>query len=592
MASSHNFSLSKRRSNSSPQLQCEATDFSSIIGTSTDANPATWSGGSNATSPRTRESRSFKADNVTQASVHWLEPKQKAVLCDGPLVPVVKPKARPAVAAAPETGGASGGAQPKTDDLLCCNETIHYLQGSDSDSESSPPGTPRRKPHSCIQRRKTDGGHTFKRISRVASQIFSKLKIQETKPKKPKEGRKETSKSDDGSESESEQPVTRQRSRSLTGRVMKRFGQKDEETVTENSATEPVQAVSPPVAVKAKRKSKHGSKHKSSVKNGSVKRTSHAPVVNFAKFDPAKYPIECTEEIKRAAREKEIEEGIDLDLELELESQTAVLHLPAPGACAQTSETTQNLQISRAAGLDNSLPIESGASSSISQQLEVVTDAPTHTTENIYDLYGSLTPSGTFIPRTVHTQIDYMHCLVPEQWDIMKSSFYWGKIDRYEADNLLENKAEGTFILRDSAQEEFLFSVSFCRYGRTLHARIEQWNHKFSFDAHDPGVYSSDNICGLLEHYKDPNYCMFFEPMLTNPLPRVNPPSLLELSRARICTNVTYDSIYYLKLPNSLKEYLREYHYKQRVRIRRVEVDMPQVPETKQSIVTNTCISR
>lgn len=49
----------------------------------------------------------------------------------------------------------------------------------------------------------------------------------------------------------------------------------------------------------------------------------------------------------------------------------------------------------------------------------------------------------------------------------------------------------GTFLLRDSAQEEFLFSVSFRKYGRSLHARIEQFNHKFSFDCHDPGVFTS-----------------------------------------------------------------------------------------------------
>lgn len=67
-------------------------------------------------------------------------------------------------------------------------------------------------------------------------------------------------------------------------------------------------------------------------------------------------------------------------------------------------------------------------------------------------------------------------------------------MDRYEAERLLEGKQEGTFLLRDSAQEEFLFSVSFRKYGRSLHARIEQWNHKFSFDSHDPGVYASKTV--------------------------------------------------------------------------------------------------
>lgn len=91
-------------------------------------------------------------------------------------------------------------------------------------------------------------------------------------------------------------------------------------------------------------------------------------------------------------------------------------------------------------------------------------------------------------------QVDYVHCLVPDLRSITACSFYWGKMDRYEAERLLEGKQEGTFLLRDSAQEEFLFSVSFRKYGRSLHARIEQWNHKFSFDSHDPGVYSSETV--------------------------------------------------------------------------------------------------
>jgi len=92
------------------------------------------------------------------------------------------------------------------------------------------------------------------------------------------------------------------------------------------------------------------------------------------------------------------------------------------------------------------------------------------------------------------SQIDYVHCLVPDLRSITACSFYWGKMDRYEAERLLEGKQEGTFLLRDSAQEEFLFSVSFRKYGRSLHARIEQWNHKFSFDSHDPGVYASETV--------------------------------------------------------------------------------------------------
>lgn len=147
-------------------------------------------------------------------------------------------------------------------------------------------------------------------------------------------------------------------------------------------------------------------------------------------------------------------------------------------------------------------------------------------------------------------------------------------MDRYEAERLLDGKPEGTFLLRDSAQEEFLFSVSFRKYGRSLHARIEQWNHKFSFDAHDPNVYTSDTVCGLIEHYKDPSSCMFFEPMLTRPLHRNFTFPLQHLCRANIVGRLTYDDINQLQLPKSLKAYLKEYHYRQKVRVERFDDDM------------------
>ncbi|XP_030007113.1 suppressor of cytokine signaling 9 [Sphaeramia orbicularis] len=190
-------------------------------------------------------------------------------------------------------------------------------------------------------------------------------------------------------------------------------------------------------------------------------------------------------------------------------------------------------------------------------------------------------PSRAILPQTehhkshdgyrIHTQIDYIHCLVPDLLQITNLPCYWGVMDRYEAETLLEGKPEGTFLLRDSAQEDYLFSVSFRRYGRSLHARIEQWNHNFSFDVHDPSVFHAPTVTGLLEHYKDPNSCMFFEPLLSNPIHRTQPFSLQHICRAVISSCTTYDGINMLPIPNALKKHLKEYHYKQRVRVRRMD---------------------
>lgn len=270
------------------------------------------------------------------------------------------------------------------------------------------------------------------------------------------------------------------------------------------------------------------------------------PVIDLTKFNPEDYPVEDWDERARLQRAKEMEEGVD----------------PPPGYKPKQTDQPQEFQISELAlYLQNHLLLNnSGTRNSDTVKLS----------KDVLAVLQELTLASMF-QTSVHTQVDYIHCLVPDLLEITNCGCYWGKMDRYEAEKLLENKPEGTFLLRDSAQEEFLFSVSFQRYGKTLHARIEQWNHKFSFDSHDPGVFSSSTVIGLIEHYKDPSCCMYFDPMLTIPLHRTFPFSLQYLCRAVICNNVTYDGINGLQLPKSLKSCLKEYHYKQRVKVRRFD---------------------
>ena len=287
-------------------------------------------------------------------------------------------------------------------------------------------------------------------------------------------------------------------------------------------------------------------------------------------FDPDEYPTEDIDELRIAQRARDMEMGV----ELVLNHHIAYPHLHYGGSVSGGSSplgstvnvlSTSDTQIrSLGAAFQNQCLMTSHRYVPMEPEMMV-------TNELHYSEYNIVTPQGTYIPRTVHTQIDYIHCLVPDLLQIAKCSFYWGVMDRYEAEKLLENRAEGTFLLRDSAQEEFLFSVSFRRYNRSLHARIEQWNHRFSFDSHDPGVYSDTSVCGLLEHYKDPSCCLFFEPMLTLPLNRTFAFSLQHLCRAAVCRYTTYDGVNLLPLPKSMKDYLKYYHYKQKVRVRRFE---------------------
>ena len=103
--------------------------------------------------------------------------------------------------------------------------------------------------------------------------------------------------------------------------------------------------------------------------------------------------------------------------------------------------------------------------------------------------------------------------------------------------------------------------MSFCRYNKTLHARVEQWDHKYSFDRESATAYSSITMAGLLTHYSVAEYCMFFEPMLVTPLHRAEPQPLMSLCRAAIGNCTSYQGVEKLPIPTSLKTYLKEYNY-------------------------------
>lgn len=338
-----------------------------------------------------------------------------------------------------------------------------------------------------------------------------------------------------------------------------------------------------------------------------------APVIDLSRFNPEAYPVEDWEERARQERAREMAEGVEpppgfgaaaaagLTLtHLQLQHQHQIqLHQAAAAAAAAAAGNSSNATaatVNTATYTTTSLGVGSGNSSTTSstgsgsstvplaynpmldlqllleRSLRLGLGGPGGLLQQVGRLTGGDAGGcAALLQRTVHTQVDYIHCLVPDLLSITNCVFYWGKMDRYEAERLLDNRPEGTFLLRDSAQEEYLFSVSFRRYGRSLHARIEQWNHKFSFDSHDPGVFASETVCGLIEHYKDPSCCMFFEPMLTNPLARTFPFPLQHLCRAAICSATTYDGINSLRLPKALNTYLKEYHYKQRVRVRRLD---------------------
>lgn len=60
-------------------------------------------------------------------------------------------------------------------------------------------------------------------------------------------------------------------------------------------------------------------------------------------------------------------------------------------------------------------------------------------------------------------------------------SWYWGPINRFEAEEQLHGKPDGSFLVRDSSHEFHLYSVSFRSKGQTLHTRIKYDKGRFGF---------------------------------------------------------------------------------------------------------------
>ena len=64
---------------------------------------------------------------------------------------------------------------------------------------------------------------------------------------------------------------------------------------------------------------------------------------------------------------------------------------------------------------------------------------------------------------------------------LSKCGWYWGPITRSDAEAKLCNKPDGTFLVRNSLDQNYILSLSFRSLGQSLHARIEYSNGRFSF---------------------------------------------------------------------------------------------------------------
>lgn len=159
----------------------------------------------------------------------------------------------------------------------------------------------------------------------------------------------------------------------------------------------------------------------------------------------------------------------------------------------------------------------------------------------------------------------------------MASGWYWGSLTANEAKEILQDASEGTFLVRDSSQRDYLFTISAMTSAGPTNLRIEYKHGKFKLDSVvlvKPKLKQFDSVVHLVEHYVQlsrtsdkaasnsqpsampPNGTV--QLLLTKPVYTATP-SLQHL--CRIAINRTTRQVRDLPLPNRLKDYLTDYTY-------------------------------
>ncbi|KAI1296511.1 Suppressor of cytokine signaling 7 [Halotydeus destructor] len=151
--------------------------------------------------------------------------------------------------------------------------------------------------------------------------------------------------------------------------------------------------------------------------------------------------------------------------------------------------------------------------------------------------------------------------------------WYWGPVSGEAAEKLLANEPDGSFIVRDSSDEHYIFSLTFKLNGLVRHVRIEQDQGNFSFGCLQKFRSNTivDFIEDAVEHSRSGRYLFFLHrravmgPMrvqLLHPVSRFKQiQSLQHLCRFTLLKYVRRDLIDELPLPQRLKTYLNTPYY-------------------------------
>ena len=168
--------------------------------------------------------------------------------------------------------------------------------------------------------------------------------------------------------------------------------------------------------------------------------------------------------------------------------------------------------------------------------------------------------------------------------ELYKCPFYWGEIDRIEAEAILKDQPNGSYLWKDPDQiykKRTFIEIAMKENSKIIYSKIlagvapcsiflklEMQNRNFAMQYYYTNVIihkrESENF-NLLEKtmaFFDKckgRYLSELLASLNNPVLRKRPFSLLELARNKICNpSITYEEISKLEIPQVLQDYLQE----------------------------------
>jgi len=152
--------------------------------------------------------------------------------------------------------------------------------------------------------------------------------------------------------------------------------------------------------------------------------------------------------------------------------------------------------------------------------------------------------------------------------------WYWGPLSWSDAERLLKDKQDYSFIVRDSSHRHYFLAITFKSQGTIHHARIEHSNNAFSFyHGNNKSQCTSPDVVEFIEntiqHSKSGQFMFFIrsnvpgQPMmpvrLLYPVSRLAyMTSLKHIARFLIHRQVRRDRIDDLDIPPRLKTFLKE----------------------------------